>query len=111
MSDGRIQLSETERIAASPGWREHRVEVFDISVGRVIAKGQDFIALKIGEIASENQVPIVEKPELARALYRLCDIDDFIPDDFWTPVAELLAYVYSIDQRKRDRALKDGVPA
>ena len=39
MSDGRIQLSETERIAASPGWREHRVEVFDISVGRVIAKG------------------------------------------------------------------------
>ncbi|MCA8940449.1 MAG: EscU/YscU/HrcU family type III secretion system export apparatus switch protein, partial [Planctomycetes bacterium] len=78
---------------------------------RVIAKGQDFIALKIREIASENQVPIVEKPELARALYRLCDIDDFIPDDFWTPVAELLAYVYSIDQRKRDRALKDGVPA
>ncbi len=40
MTDGRLQLSEIERIAASPGWRERRVEVFDTSVGRVIAKGQ-----------------------------------------------------------------------
>ncbi len=72
---------------------------------RLLAKGVDHLALQIREKASENGVPIVEKPELARALYRWVEIDELIPDKFWGPVAEVLAYVYEIDKERRERAL------
>ncbi|MES1227234.1 MAG: EscU/YscU/HrcU family type III secretion system export apparatus switch protein, partial [Armatimonadota bacterium] len=60
----------------------------------VLAKGQDFLALKMREIAKEAKVPIVENKPLARALYRLCEAGDFVPRDLFGPVAEVLAYVY-----------------
>lgn len=72
---------------------------------RVLAKGADNLALRIREIAMEHDVPIVEKPELARALYRWVEIDELIPHKYWKPVAEVLAYVYEMDKRKRERAL------
>lgn len=76
---------------------------------RVIAKGKDLVALKIREVASENRVPIVEKPELARALFRWVEVDEFVPDQYWGAVAEVLAYVYNIDERRKKRALGAGV--
>jgi flagellar biosynthetic protein FlhB len=78
---------------------------------RVVAKGQDLLALKIREIASEHRVPIVERPELARALYRYAEIDEFVPEEHWGTVAEVLAYVYSIDKRRKNRALNTPVGA
>ena len=60
----------------------------------VVAKGQDFIALKIREFAKEEGVPIVPNPPLARALYRQCEIGDHIPREYFQTVAEVLAYVY-----------------
>lgn len=75
---------------------------------RVVAKGTDRLALKIREVASENKVPIVEKPELARALYRWVDINELVPDTYWDAVAEVLAYVYSMDEEKRKRALGES---
>ncbi|MBP7212061.1 flagellar biosynthesis protein FlhB [bacterium] len=61
----------------------------------VVAKGVDFIAFKIKEIAENNNVPIVENKPLARALYKLVRVDDIIPSDMFVAVAEVLAYVYN----------------
>lgn len=61
----------------------------------VVAKGVDFVAFKIREVAQNNKVPIVENPPLARALYKLVPIDGIIPSDMFVTVAEVLAYVYN----------------
>ncbi len=66
---------------------------------RVVAKGQNLIALKIRQIAEENDVPIVEDPPLARALYSSVDINQEIPETFFQAVAEVLAYVYKMKKR------------
>jgi len=66
---------------------------------KVVAKGVDFVAFKIREIAQENKVPIVENPPLARALYKLVPIDGIIPSDMFIAVAEVLAYVYNQNKR------------
>ncbi|MFC4617359.1 flagellar biosynthesis protein FlhB [Camelliibacillus cellulosilyticus] len=62
----------------------------------VVAKGADYIALKIKEIAKQNGVVTVERRDLARALYHQLDIGDQIPEVFFKAVAEILAYVYSL---------------
>ncbi|WP_417674556.1 flagellar biosynthesis protein FlhB [Roseibium sp.] len=61
----------------------------------VVAKGQDLIALKIRQIAEENQVPVIEDRELARSLYASTEIDRMIPPEFYRAVAEIICYVYS----------------
>ena len=66
---------------------------------QVVAKGVDFVAFKIREIANQNSVPIVENPPLARALYKLVPIDGIIPSDMFVAVAEVLAYVYNKNKR------------
>ncbi len=60
----------------------------------VTAKGQDFIALRIKELAVENGVAIVENPPLARTLYTVSKIGDMIPEEMFQAVAEVLAFVY-----------------
>ena len=60
----------------------------------VIAKGQDYIARKIKEVAIENNIEIVENQPLAQSLYTLCEIDDEIPADFYQAVADILVFVY-----------------
>ncbi len=62
----------------------------------VLAKGQDYLALRIKEIAKENKVQIVENKALARALYASVDIGEAIPEELYQAVAEVLAYVYSM---------------
>jgi flagellar biosynthetic protein FlhB len=62
---------------------------------QVVAKGVDFVAFKIREIAQNNNIPVVENPPLARALYKLVPIDGIIPSDMFVAVAEVLAYVYN----------------
>lgn len=60
----------------------------------VVAKGVDYLAFQIREIAKENGVPIVENRPVARALYNNVPIDGVIPSDLYVAVAEILAYVY-----------------
>jgi flagellar biosynthetic protein FlhB len=60
----------------------------------VIAKGQDYIARKIREVAQEYNVQIVEDAPLAQALYALCEVDEEIPADFYQAVADILVFVY-----------------
>ncbi|MEK9672912.1 MAG: flagellar biosynthesis protein FlhB [Rhodospirillaceae bacterium] len=60
---------------------------------KVVAKGQDFVALKIREIAEANEVPIVENPPLARALFASVELDQEIPPEHFKAVAEVIGYV------------------
>lgn len=62
---------------------------------KVVAKGVDFVAFKIREVAQNNNIPIIENPPLARELYKLVPIDGIIPSDMFVAVAEVLAYVYN----------------
>jgi flagellar biosynthetic protein FlhB len=70
---------------------------------RVIAKGTDEVAARIREIARENKVVLLEAPALARALYKHTDIDDEIPEQLFSAVAEVLAYVYQLRAYAKDR--------
>jgi flagellar biosynthetic protein FlhB len=70
---------------------------YDAEVSRapiVVAKGEDFLAQKIKEIAKENKVPLVENKPLARMLYHNVDIGAEIPPELYQAVAEVLAMVY-----------------
>ncbi|WP_336297951.1 flagellar biosynthesis protein FlhB [Aneurinibacillus uraniidurans] len=62
----------------------------------VIAKGQDFVALKIRQIAKENSIITMENKLLARTLYAQVEIHQPIPEDLFQAVAEVLAYVYRL---------------
>jgi flagellar biosynthetic protein FlhB len=63
---------------------------------RLVAKGTGLVAERIRELAREHQVPIVEAPPLARAIYRYVDLEDEIPAGLYKAVAEVLAYVYRL---------------
>jgi len=60
---------------------------------KVIAKGVDHLAFRIRELAKENDIPLVENPPLARALYAAVEIDEEIPADHFQAVAEVIGYV------------------
>jgi flagellar biosynthetic protein FlhB len=62
----------------------------------VVAKGVDFVALRIRETADRHGVPIVENPPLAQALYRGADLGDEIPAELYKAVAEILAFIYRL---------------
>ena len=62
---------------------------------RVVAKGEDYLAKKIKDVAKESNVPIVENKPLARALYATVEIDETIPPELYQAVAEILAVVYT----------------
>jgi flagellar biosynthetic protein FlhB len=62
---------------------------------QVVAKGADNVAMRIREIARENNVPLVENKPVARALFKV-DLGKQVPDDLFKAVAEILAYVYGL---------------
>jgi flagellar biosynthetic protein FlhB len=68
---------------------------------RVVAKGQDFMAQRIREIAIANGIPILERPPLARALHKLVQVGQEIPEQYYSAVAEILAYVYELSGKMR----------
>jgi flagellar biosynthetic protein FlhB len=72
----------------------------------VVAKGADAVAARIREIATENKIPILEAPPLARALFRSVDLNREVPANLYVAVAQVLTYVYQL--RAAQRA--GGVP-
>jgi len=64
----------------------------------LVAKGGDFVALKIREIAQEHKVTVLESPALARSVYYSTEIDQEIPAGLYLAVAQVLAYVYQLRQ-------------
>ena len=76
---------------------------YDIDKNRapvVVAKGQDYVAFKIIDIAKANDVPMIENKPLARALYKEVEIGWEIPPEHYSVMAEILAWVYSLKKKK-----------
>jgi flagellar biosynthesis protein FlhB len=65
----------------------------------VLAKGLDYLALRIRAVAEEHRIPIVENPPLAQVLYRSCEAGSEIPPHLYRAVAEILAYIYRLTRR------------
>nr|WP_263009793.1 flagellar biosynthesis protein FlhB [Dickeya oryzae] len=76
-----------------------------MSAPRVLAKGADRIAQRIRELGTENRIPILEAPPLARALYRHTEIGQQIPTGLYAAVAEVLSWVYQLKRWKREGGL------
>jgi flagellar biosynthetic protein FlhB len=81
----------------------------------LVAKGSDFLALKMREIAVANNVLLLESPALARSIYYSTELEQEIPGGLYLAVAQVLAYVYQIRQHragkgKRPDPLKDDLP-
>ena len=70
----------------------------------VLAKGQDYMALRIIDVADQHGVSIIENRPLARALYASCELGREIPPDYYGAVAEVLVYIYRLNHR--DEMLK-----
>lgn len=73
---------------------EYKMETMDAPV--VVAKGLDHLALRIRELAEENDIPIVENPPLARALFASVELDQAIPQEHFKAVAEVIGYVMQL---------------
>ena len=69
----------------------------------VVAKGQDLVAQKIKELARESRIPIVENKPLARAIYAAVEVGGVIPQELYKAVAEVLAYVYRLKNKNRNK--------
>lgn len=76
-----------------------RYDEATMSAPRVVAKGVDFLAARIREIAAEHAIPIVQRPALARGLYASVEIGQEVPPKFYRALAEVLAYVYQISRK------------
>ncbi|MDR7285416.1 flagellar biosynthetic protein FlhB [Pseudomonas corrugata] len=81
----------------------------------LLAKGSDFLALKIREIAVANDVLLLESPALARSIYYSTELEQEIPGGLYLAVAQVLAYVYQIRQHRAGKGkppepLKDDLP-
>ena len=70
---------------------------------KVLAKGRNYVALRIRRRAEELGIPIVENPPIAQLLYKTAKIDREIPEDLYQAVAEVLAYVYKLNPRQGAR--------
>jgi flagellar biosynthetic protein FlhB len=64
----------------------------------LVAKGVDFLAIKIKDIAREKKVPIIENPSLARALYDQIEVEQEIPHEFYQAIAEIFTYIYELNK-------------
>ncbi len=91
VKDAALVITNPTHYAVALGYDEG-----DDPAPRVLAKGKNEIAARIRKLAREHDVPIVEKPALARMLFRECDIGQVIPATLFEAVARVLAYVYSI---------------
>ncbi len=74
----------------------------------LLAKGGDFTALKIREIAQEHKVMLLESPALARAVFYSTELDQEIPAGLYLAVAQVLAYVYQIRQYQAGKGKRPG---
>ena len=66
----------------------------------VVAKGKNYLALRIRKLAVEHQIPLIENPPLAQGLYKAVDIGQEIPPHLYKAVAEILAYIFRLMHRR-----------
>jgi flagellar biosynthetic protein FlhB len=75
----------------------------EMAAPRLVAKGADLIAQRIREVAEEHDIPVVENPPVARALFAAVDLDQEIPADHYRAVAEIISYVFRLKGREMPR--------
>jgi len=73
-----------------------RYEQGQMAAPVVVAKGKNYLAARIRQKATENQVPIIENPPLAQALYKTVEVGQEIPAHLYRAVAEILAYIFRL---------------
>ena len=81
-----------------------RYEAGESNAPQCVAKGMDAVALKIRALAEEHDVPVIEDPPLARALYAAVELDEFIPPAHYEAVAKLIGFIMQSSARVAARA-------
>ena len=76
-----------------------RYDNAEMDAPTVIAKGPDLLAQQMKEVARLHGVPVVHRPELARAIYRSVDVGKGIPETLFVAVAEVLAMIYRLKKQ------------
>lgn len=97
VGDATVVITNPTHLAIAIKYEDGKTEA-----PKVTAKGADNIAIKIKELARENEVPIIENKPLARLIYSEVEIDQEIPQDMYQAVAEILAMVYKLNQKKKE---------
>lgn len=92
VSDATVVITNPTHLAIALKYEEGA----DMEAPKVLAKGADYLALKIKSIAKENEIPIIENKPLARMMYDKVEIDNDIPPELYQGVAEILAIVMKI---------------
>jgi flagellar biosynthetic protein FlhB len=72
-----------------------------MEVPKLVAKGVDFLAQKIREVAEENKIPIIENPPLARALYASVELGEEVPTEHYKAVAQVISYLLRLKKGER----------
>jgi len=92
------QVPKADMVVMNPTHYAVAIQYDDttMSAPRVIAKGADLLAFRIKEVAKDSQVPVLQSPMLARALYAHAELNTEIPAALYTAVAQVLAYVYQV---------------
>jgi flagellar biosynthetic protein FlhB len=88
-----------------------RYDEASMDAPQVVAKGADLLAMRIRDLAKTHDIPVLQSPVLARALYAHAEIDQGIPSTLYTAVAQVLAYVYRLKAAMRgEGVMPDAVP-
>lgn len=87
-----------------------RYDEHGLGAPKVVAKGQDFMAARIREIAADHNITIFEAPPLARALYGMVELNREIPASLYKAVAQILAYVFQLKDPSKVRPQKPTAP-
>lgn len=82
-----------------------KYEMGTTAAPKVVAKGKDLLAQKIKKIAKDNDVPLHEDVQLARALYKACEVGQEIPDNLFKAVAQILAYIFKLKEEKKRNSI------
>ena len=92
------QVPKADMVVMNPTHYAVAIQYDDATMAapRVIAKGADLLAFRIKEVAKDSQVPVLQSPMLARALYAHAELNTEIPAALYTAVAQVLAYVYQV---------------
>lgn len=96
VADATVIITNPTHIAIAIKYAEGQMEA-----PKLVAKGAENIAIKIKELAKEANIPIIENKPLARLIYEKVELEEDIPQDMYQAVAEILAMVYKLNQKKK----------
>ena len=91
-----VVVTNPEHYAVAPPGNKENIDKAPV----VVAKGQDYLALRIKEVAKKYNIAIVENKPVARALYTSCPIGSKIPPEMYQAIADILIYVYKTTNKR-----------